>query len=83
MNAAPISASCCRTCWSWCTLTRLKSAPALQRSRELPETERTRGAALADRLSVPTLARAWQMLLKGVGEVERPRRPPAPRPRWC
>ena len=35
------------------TLTRLKSVPALRDSRELPEAERTRGAALADRLSVP------------------------------
>lgn len=52
------------------TLTRLKSIPGLRDSQELPEAERTRGAALADRLSVPTLARAWQMLLKGVGEVE-------------
>ena len=51
-------------------MTRLKSVPALRDSQELPEAERTRGAALADRLSVPVLARAWQMLLKGVGEVE-------------
>ena len=52
------------------TVTRLKSIPALRDSHELPEAERTRGAALADQLSVPALARAWQMLLKGVGEVE-------------
>ena len=52
------------------TVTRLKSVPSLRDSQELPEAERTRGAALADRLSVPVLARAWQMLLKGVGEVE-------------
>ena len=52
------------------TVTRLKSIPALRDSAELPEAERTRGAAFADRLSVPALARAWQMLLKGVGEVE-------------
>jgi DNA polymerase-3 subunit gamma/tau len=52
------------------TVTRLKSVPALRDSQELPEAERTRGAALADQLSVPVLARAWQMLLKGVGEVE-------------
>jgi DNA polymerase-3 subunit gamma/tau len=52
------------------TITRLKSIPSLRDSQELPEAERTRGAALADRLSVPALARAWQMLLKGVGEVE-------------
>lgn len=52
------------------TLTRLKSIPDLRDSGELPEAERTRGAALADQLSVPSLARAWQILLKGVGEVE-------------
>jgi DNA polymerase-3 subunit gamma/tau len=52
------------------TVTRLKSIPGLRDSVELPEAERTRGAAIADRLTVPALARAWQMLLKGVGEVE-------------
>ncbi len=52
------------------TLSRLKAVPELRQSQELPEAERTRGAALADRLSVPTLGRAWQMLLKGVAEVE-------------
>ncbi len=52
------------------TVTRLKSIPTLRDSPELPEAERTRGAALADRLTVAALARAWQMLLKGVGEVE-------------
>ncbi len=52
------------------TVTRLKTVPALRDSADLPEAERTRGAALADRLSVPLLGRAWQMLLKGVGEVE-------------
>ncbi len=51
-------------------LTRLKSVPHLRYSAELPEAERSRGAALADKLSVPALARAWQMLLKGIGEVE-------------
>ena len=52
------------------TVTRLKSVPSLRDSQELPEAERTRGAELADRLSVPILGRAWQMLLKGVGELE-------------
>jgi DNA polymerase III subunit gamma/tau len=52
------------------TVSRLKAIPALRESGELPEAERVRGAALADRLSVPVLGRAWQMLLKGVGEVE-------------
>ena len=64
------------------TLSRLRSVPALRTSQELPEAERTRGAALADRLSIPVLARAWQMLLRGTTEVEQAgdrRR----RPRWC
>src|SRR6201986_3198623 len=52
------------------TVTRLKSVPGLRESHELREAERTRGAELADRLSVPVLARSWQMLLKGIGEVE-------------
>ncbi len=52
------------------TVTRMKSIPALRDSPDLPETERTRGAELADQLGVPTLARAWQILLKGVAEVE-------------
>ena len=51
-------------------LTRIKSIPELATGGELPELERTRGAALAERLSVASLARAWQMLLKGLGELE-------------
>ena len=52
------------------TVTRLKSVPALRDSHDLPEAERTRGARFADRLSMASLGRAWQMLLKGIGEVE-------------
>ena len=51
------------------TLTRLASVPALKNDPSLTEAERTRGAALARSLSVPSLGRAWQMLLKGLGEV--------------
>ncbi len=51
-------------------LTRLKSVPALSTGTSLPEAERTRGAALAGMLSIPFLGRLWQMLLKGVQEVE-------------
>jgi DNA polymerase III subunit gamma/tau len=51
-------------------LTRLKSVPALGTSNTLPEAERTRGAALAGMLTIPFLGRLWQMLLKGVQEVE-------------
>jgi DNA polymerase-3 subunit gamma/tau len=52
------------------TLTRLKTVPALRHGYDLPEAERTRGAALADQLDMAVLGRAWQMLLKGIGEVE-------------
>ena len=51
------------------TLTRLHSVPALAADPSLPEHERVRGAALAGRLSIPVLGRAWQILLKGVAEV--------------
>jgi DNA polymerase-3 subunit gamma/tau len=51
-------------------LTRMKSVPTLAASTTLPEAERTRGGALAGMLSIPFLGRLWQMLLKGVQEVE-------------
>ena len=50
-------------------LTRFAAIPALREDAALPENERVRGAALAARLSVPMLTRAWQMLLKGLEEV--------------
>ncbi len=51
-------------------LSRLKASPALRDSPDLPQAERVRGAAFAERLTIPVLGRAWQMLLKGVSEVE-------------
>ncbi|MBU8536540.1 DNA polymerase III subunit gamma/tau [Falsiroseomonas tokyonensis] len=50
-------------------LSRMKTVPALKDDPSLPEAERTRGAALAEKLPIPVLARAWQMLLKGLAEV--------------
>ena len=52
------------------TLTRLRAVPELRDGLALPEMERTRGAALADKLPIPVLGRAWQMLLKGIAEVD-------------
>ncbi len=52
------------------TLTKLRSVPDMREGTALPEMERTRGAALADSLSIPVLGRAWQMLLKGIAEVD-------------
>ena len=34
------------------------------------EVERTRGMELSGRLGMPILTRAWQMLLKGIGEIQ-------------
>jgi DNA polymerase-3 subunit gamma/tau len=51
-------------------LTRLKADPKLAFSGSVTEMERTRGLALANSLSIPWLGRLWQMLLKGVAEVE-------------
>jgi DNA polymerase-3 subunit gamma/tau len=50
-------------------LTRMKAVPGLAGDGSLSEIERGRGGAMAARLSVPVLGRAWQVLLKGVGEV--------------
>jgi len=50
-------------------LSRMKTVPTLKDDPALPEAERTRGAALAEKLAIPVLARAWQMLLKGLAEV--------------
>jgi DNA polymerase-3 subunit gamma/tau len=50
-------------------LSRLKSVPALRRDPSLTEAERGKGVELAEKLSIPVLARAWQMLLKGLQEV--------------
>ena len=51
-------------------VTKIKASPELARDAGVPESERQRGVALSKTLSVPVLARAWQMLMKGVGEVQ-------------
>ena len=51
-------------------LTRFKVAPALIDEAGLPETERVRGRAMAEKLALPILARTWQILLKGLSEVQ-------------
>jgi DNA polymerase-3 subunit gamma/tau len=51
-------------------LTRLKIVPVLADQPGVPEAERTRGREMASKLALPHLARAWQMLLKGLGEVQ-------------
>jgi DNA polymerase-3 subunit gamma/tau len=50
-------------------LTRLKLAPDMADAAGVSETERVKGGAMAKGLSMATLTRAWQMLLKGIGEA--------------
>jgi DNA polymerase-3 subunit gamma/tau len=51
-------------------LTRLKLVPSAGEGDPLVEGDRARGLPLAAKLSMPVLARSWQMLLKGLGEVQ-------------
>jgi len=52
-------------------LSRLKMVPEAAEDVTIAESERTRAAALAAKLSMPTLGRTWQMLLKGLDEARR------------
>src|SRR5665213_780878 len=57
-------------------VTRLKLAPSAgEDDASLTEEEKTRGKAFAEKLSVRILARAWQMLLKGIEEAREAPRP--------
>ncbi len=51
-------------------LTRAKLVPATLDAPGQPETERVRGRELSEKLSMASLARIWQMLLKSLGEVQ-------------
>ena len=56
-------------------VTRVKIVPAVADDVSLTEAERTRGRAFAEKLSMRVLARTWQMLLKGIAEVQAAGRP--------
>ena len=56
-------------------VTRVKVAPAAADEVAFSETERSRGRDFAARLSHRVLARAWQMLMKGIEEVARSPKP--------
>jgi DNA polymerase-3 subunit gamma/tau len=58
-------------------VTRVKVVPAVADDVSLTEAERTRGRAFATKLSMRVLARTWQMLLKGIAEVDAAGRPVA------
>lgn len=56
-------------------VTRVKLVPSVADDLSLSESERTRGKAFAAQLSMRILARTWQMLLKGMSEVQHAGRP--------
>ena len=56
-------------------VTRLRFVPEAARDGSLTEDERLRGADFAGKLSVRVLSRTWQMLLKGIAEVQGSNRP--------
>jgi len=51
-------------------LTRVKLVPETADDPAVAEIERRRGREMATKLSLPILARCWQILLKGLGETQ-------------
>ncbi len=58
-------------------VTRVKAVPSTADNIALSETERSRGREFAAKLSMRVLSRMWQMLLKGITEVQSATRPAA------
>ena len=58
-------------------VTRVKVIPAVADDVSLSEAERTRGRDFATKLSMRVLSRTWQMLMKGIAEVQASARPVA------
>ena len=56
-------------------VTRLRFVPSAADDASLSEDERKRGVEFSQSLSVRVLSRAWQMLLKGIPEVQSSNRP--------
>ena len=56
-------------------VTRLRFVPDAAKDASLSEDERSRGTAFAQSLSLRVLSRTWQMLLKGIPEVQAANRP--------
>ena len=56
-------------------VTRLRFVEQARDDASLSQEERERGAVFAQRLSVRALSRSWQMLLKGISEVQGATRP--------
>ncbi len=51
-------------------LTKLNIAPDMAEESKVPEIERIRGLEVAKALPISVLSRAWQMLVKGLSEVQ-------------
>ncbi len=58
-------------------VTRVKIVPATAENVAFGETERVRAREFASKLSMRVLSRMWQMLLKGIAEVQTATRPAA------
>ncbi len=56
-------------------VTRVKIVPSVADDPSLAEAERTRGRALAASLSMRVLSRTWQMLFRGIPEVQSATKP--------
>ena len=56
-------------------VTRLRFVPDAAKDASLTQDERSRGTALSQSLSLRVLSRTWQMLLKGIPEVQAASRP--------
>ena len=56
-------------------VTRIRVTQSAADDTSLGEEERQRGTAFASKLGVPVLSRLWQMLLKGIAEVDAASRP--------
>jgi DNA polymerase-3 subunit gamma/tau len=56
-------------------VTRIRFVPSAAEDPSLSQDERTRGVELSKTLSVRVLSRTWQMLLKGISEVQSANRP--------
>ena len=78
MTPAPIRSWCCRDLAEFVNfVTRVKIVPATADNVAFGETERLRARDFAAKISMRVLSRMWQMLLKGITEVQAATRPAA------
>ncbi|MET0168979.1 MAG: DNA polymerase III subunit gamma/tau [Aliihoeflea sp.] len=56
-------------------VTRIRFVPSAADDASISQEERQRGSEMAEGLSIRVLSRTWQMLVKGIGEVQTASRP--------